>query len=228
MKKVISLAVALVMIFAFACPAFAAENEFVSSITYKDGPFLVSAEMNGERHDSCIVITSISQAKAKTTDITQDERDLLLEVYDKLNDGTMDPGIGDGYVIRELVDVNFKYDDCRQVTDHQTKIEEIAEPKVNIKLTFDLGIGSRDDVIVKAYNDGQWVDVETTNNGNGIVSCVFEHFCPVLFAVKGGGSSLPPQTGDTAGQYLPLWIGLMALSVAGIVTVIVVASRKKA
>ncbi len=228
MKRAISLAIALVMIFAFACPAFAADNEFVGSITYKDSPVLVSAEMDGERHDSCIVVTSIAQAKAKTTDITQEERDLLLEVYEKLNDGSMDPGLGDDYVIRELVDINFKHAACRQITEHQPKIEELAKPDVTITLTLGLGIAASDDIIVKAYKEGKWVDIPTTNNGNGTVSCTFEHFCPVLFAVKGGSTSVPPQTGDVAGQQLALWISLMVVASAGVVTVIVLASRKKA
>ncbi len=228
MKRAISLAIALVMIFAFACPAFAAENEFVGSITYKDGPVLVSAEINGEGVGECIVITSIGEAKAKTTDITQDERDLLLEVYEKLNDGSMDPGLGDGYVIRELFDINFAYNACRQDDDHGNKDEELAKPGVIITLTLKLGIAASDDIIVKAYKDGQWVDIKTTNNGDGTVTCEFEHFCPVLFAVNSGSSSQPPKTGDTMGQYLPLWIGLMVLCVAGIVTVSVVSSRKKA
>ena len=227
MKRAISLAIAFVMIFAFACPAFAADNDFVGSITYKDGPPLMTAIMEGERHDSCIVISSIAQAKAKSTDITQEERDLLLEVYEKLNDGTMDPGIGDNYVIRELVDINFKYNACRQIPEHQPKIEALAKPGVTITLTLRLGIAASDEIIVKAYKDGSWIDIPTTNNGDGTVSCTFEHFCPVLFAVKGGSSSMPPQTGDVAGQQLALWIALMVVATAGLVSVIVVSSRKK-
>lgn len=228
MKRAISFAIAVVMIFAFACPAFAADNDFVGSITYKDGPAIVSVEIEGQRHDACVTISSIAQARAKSTDITQEERDLLLEVYEKLNDGTMDPGLGDDYVIRELVDINFKHAACRELSDHQPKIQELAKPEVTLTLVLRLGIAASDDIIVKAYKEGKWIDIETTNNGDGTVSCTFDHFCPVLFAVKGSGSSsVPPQTGDVAGQQLALWIGLMAVATAGLVSVIVVASRKK-
>ena len=227
MKRAISLAIAFVMIFAFACPAFAADNDFVGSITYKDGPVPVSVEIDGERHDACIIVSSIAQAKAKTTDITQEERDLLLEVYEKLNDGTMDPGLGDNYVIRELVDINFKHAACRQITEHQPKIEALAKPEVTLTLVLRLGIAASDEIIVKAYKEGKWIDIPTTNNGDGTVSCTFDHFCPVLFAVKGGSSSMPPQTGDVAGQQLALWIALMVVATAGLVSVIVVSSRKK-
>ena len=226
MKRAISLAIALVMIFAFACPAFAAGNDFVGSITYKDGPTLRSAIMEGERHDSCIVISSIAQAKAKSTDITQEERDLLLEVYEKLNDGSMDPGLGDNYVIRELVDINFKYLACRQIAEHQPKIKELEKPGVTITLVLGLDIAANEDIIVKAYKDGQWVDIKTTNNGDGTVTCEFEHFCPVAFCVNSDALQQGPVTGDN--NQIFLWLGVMLAAAAGLVALLTVNRRRAA
>ena len=107
MKKIIALILALVLILAVAAPAFAAST-FVPSISYKDGPEIEDAEMNGENVGDCIVITSIQQAKDKSTDIYQEDRDLLLEVYEKLNSGEMKLPIEEDHVIRELLDVSFK------------------------------------------------------------------------------------------------------------------------
>ena len=113
MKKIISLVLVLVVCLSLACPAFAAETTFVPSISYKDGPDADSAKLKDENVGSCLVITSITEAKNKATDITQEDRDLLLDVYDQLKTGAMKlPLENNKYVIRELVDVNFKANAC--------------------------------------------------------------------------------------------------------------------
>ena len=48
MKKAITLALTLVRCMGLACPAFAADNGFVPSITYKGAPDIVAPEGDGE------------------------------------------------------------------------------------------------------------------------------------------------------------------------------------
>ena len=163
---------------------------------------------------------SDEEAEEKTTDIYQEDRDLLLEVYEELTDGSMQlPLENDEYVIRELVDVSFTTE-CDEAHDHK---EELAEEGTTIEITFDLGVDPDEEVIVMAYIDGQWVPVECENNGDGTVTCVFEDICPVVFCVK--NTTPPAQTGDEAGRQLILWIVLMAVSFAAIV-ILVVGRRK--
>ena len=85
MRKICALALALLLLAALAVPCFAAENEFAPSVGYKDGPEIDKAETDKEEVTPCLVITSILQAKEKKTDISQPDRDLLLEVYEKLS-----------------------------------------------------------------------------------------------------------------------------------------------
>ena len=65
---------ALLLLAVLAMPAFAAENEFVPSITYKDGPEIEKAQQEKEDVTPCLVVTSIIQAKNKDTDIHQEDR----------------------------------------------------------------------------------------------------------------------------------------------------------
>ena len=224
MRRMICLLGVLLVCATLVCPALAADT-FVPSIGYKDGPDVEDAQMGDTGVGDCVVVTSIAQAEDKSTDITQDARDLLLDVYKKLSDGSMKPPV-EGYVIRELVDVNFKQTACVE-NDAHNHAEELAKDGTTIKVTFDLGVAKSTKVVVKTYTNGAWEDVvAVTNNGDGTVTVEFEHFCPVAFCVEQDAEVPPSQTGDEAGQNMFLWIALMVLSLAAIV-VLVILGRKR-
>lgn len=229
MRRIVCLISVLALLASLGMAALAA-TDFVPSITYKDGPEIDLASLDGEDVSGCLVITSIKQATDKSTDITQEERDHLLDVYAKLKDGSMKLPLDEDYVVRDLVDVNFKYEDCRQQSDtHDDKLKELNETDKMLTVNFDMGIKADADVIVLFESEGKWNRVEkVVNNGDGILSCKFGHLCPVVFAVKESQNGpVPPQTGDETGKYLPLWIGTMALSGVALVTLVVVAVKKK-
>ena len=225
MRKVISLLAAALLCVALTCPVFAATGAFVPSISYKDGVEVVLAELNGEDGTGCVVVTSLKEAKEKTTDIYQEDRDLLWEVYGKLSDGSMKlPLEHQDYVIRELVDVSFVKTGCVEVP-HGHK-EWLAQEKTTIEVVFDLGIKKDVKLEVLAYIDEEWVAVEkVTNNGDGTVTCVFEDFCPVAFCVEASGAIDPPKTGDIMGADMTKWIILLVISVSA--TAVLMINRRK-
>ena len=113
MRKVICLIAVLLMCLTLVLPAAAAGDTFVPSISYKDGPEITEAKQGHEDVGGCVVVTSLKEAKEKTTDIGQDDRDLLWDVYNKLSDGTMELELDSKkYVVRELVDISFKEQAC--------------------------------------------------------------------------------------------------------------------
>ena len=185
MRKVFSLMLAVLICVSLAGFAFA--DTFTPSVTYKAAPVLVDATMDGEDVEGCIVVTSVQAARKKSTDITQEERDLLIEVYEKLNDGSMKvDGLDDSYVIRDLMDLSFAFNACREQSDHDKKHEKLAEPGTTAEVRLRLGLGKHADVVIMTYIDGKWESIESIkNNADGTLTCVFEDFCPVLVAVKG-------------------------------------------
>ena len=225
MKRMLCLFCAVVVCLLMACPVFAAEDTFVPSIGYKDGPEIDDSEMNGEDVGDCLEITSITEAEEKSTDISQDARDELLEVYEGLVEGDMELPIDDKeYVVRDLVDVSFKETTC--IGEEHGHKEDLAEDGTTITITFDMGVDEETEVIVLVYIDGEWVPAEEViNNGDGTVTVTFEDICPVAFCVE-RGSVEPPKTGDDMGQNMILWIVLMAVSLAAIVTLVVLRGRK--
>ena len=227
MKRIVSVLTVMLLCAALVCPAAAAE--FVPSISYKDSPDAIIAEQGekeelpgGEDVTDCIVVTSITGAKEKTTDISQEARDLLLDVYKQLSDGTMKLPLEGRYVIRELVDVSHKLNAC--VGNEHIHKPEHDKPGICVSVKFNLGIGKGTDLQVLTYHDGQWAPAESvTINGDGTVTCVFEHFCPVVFCVD---TLTPPQTGDAMAADLTLWIVLLLASLAAMAALVVY--RRKA
>lgn len=227
MKKMICMVIGLLLCVSMALSVAAAENGFVPSITYKDGPEIEKVTLGEEKVDGCVVVTSIVQAKEKTTDITQEERDLLLELYEVLSDGTMSLPLEKGYVIRELVDVSFEHEGCCNREDHHDKDAELKKEGVTLSVDFALGVSKDAQIIAMVYIDDEWIPIENVeNNGDGTVTCEFEDIGPVAFIVNESADVDAPWTGDEAGRKLGLWIGVMAVCAVGVVALIVVMNKK--
>ena len=95
---------------------------------------------------------------------------------------------------------------------------------VSITITFETGVAASVELYVFQYKGGQWKAVNATNNGDGTVTCVFDDFCPVAFAVDNSQDG-PPQTGDAVGRVLWLWLVILVVSL-GSLTVLVLNRRK--
>jgi hypothetical protein len=170
--------------------------------------------MNGEDVGDCLVITTVTEAREKTTDITQEARDLLQEVYEDLKSGEMELPLDEDYVVRELVDVSWKESTCIE-PEHGHK-EWLEEEDTTLTVTFDLGVDPDADVIVMIWLDGEWVMAEEViNNGDGTVTVVFQDICPVVFAVERRYE--PPKTGDAAADKLVVFVIALVVSVVGLI-----------
>lgn len=230
MKKMIVFLMVALLCATMAVQVFAAGQDFVPSITYKDGLLVLDADMNGEDVGDCIVVTSIKEAEAKSTDIHQESRDELLDVYKQLNDGTMTLPLEGDYVVVELVDISLAKSAC--VEDDAHEHEEWLAKEGNV-VTVDLGNSNQTaDLTVLSYNDGIWTEIKNVvNNGNGTYECEFEHFCPVAFCVEAGelvqnpAGDATPKTGDSSNVFL--WLALMLAAAAALV-VTVVSYRRRA
>lgn len=208
MKRFASILFVLVLCLSLVLPAFA-EDIFVPSITYKDGPVIVEATQEEESVLPCLTVSSIKAAQEKTTDITQADRDLLLQVYQQLVDGSMKLPMGDvSYVVRELVDVSFTATGCKQDHDHAAWL---AKKGNTATIKFDMGIDPGVEVTVLAYVDGEWVFAESSvNNGDGTLTVVLEDICPVAFALADGPVTPP----DDDSCCVWCWIIILLILVA--------------
>ena len=209
------------------------QHRFAPSISGKAAPtpgdtvVLRMPGMEDVNAANCVVVTSIREAQQKTTDITQEERDLLLDVYAKIADGSMELPLKQGFVIRDLVDIAFKYENCRVIEEHNHKDIKLKEEDVVLIMDFQLGVSKDTEVVVLTYIDEKWEEIEeVVNNGDGTVTCTFEDTCPVAFAVRTVRGGTNPDTGDQAGNNMGMWTGVMAVCAVALVALVVVRTKK--
>lgn len=247
MKKAIVLLFALALCMALACPAFAAQDDFVPSITYKGEPEIVPVvDPDGKPaigttyeevpediisyvYDGCLIVTPVAEVDT-SEEIPEEAAETLKYVYEALVSGEMklpydkvEGYSGQDMVILELVDATWLCGTPTSDHDHPT---EVAPEGILFDITFELGVSEFAEVVVMTYHDGEWAPIEkVVNNGDGTVTCTFEHLCPVAFSVSEDYNDAPPQTGDGSNVWILFVVMIVAL--AGIVVVAVLGFRKK-
>ena len=202
MKKIISLVLAMIMVFAMGATAFAAtvapsvEDPFgvINARILKDGKFVEGIVFG----PSCLIVTHISEINEAHPAVTEEAK-FLGEVYKKLLSGEMKiPYEKAGFNSENMVLIDL-YDATFLCQEHPDKL---APEGVVIEITFKVNVNPGEKVCVMTYKNNQWIPAESVkNNGNGTVTCVFENLCPIAFAVETGegtGSSVieaNPNTG---------------------------------
>ena len=227
MRKFICLLTAVLVCVSLALPVFAAKDDFVPSIEYKDGPVITGGVLDGTDVTDCLIVTTIEQARNDSTDISEEERQLLLDLYDKLLKDELDLPLDYDYTILELLDISFKYEGCVNKDDHIDKEQILNEAGKTVVIDFDLDVPDGSNLKVLVYNDGAWEIVkDVVVNNDGTVTVTFERIGPVAFVVDGDYQEPPAQTGDQVGSNLVLWISLLCLSAVALIAVVVLAKRK--
>ena len=245
MKKIIVCLVVVMLCVSMVAPAIYAA-EFTPSVENKPAPELVPVvDENGNPRpgyvllpdgeklyldEDCLIVTSVAEADI-SVDIPKTAKDLLLWLYQQLMRGDMkmpyqlhNPKYNsDSMTIRDMFDITFL---CG---DHPEALEDAG---VVLVLTFAIpGLQAGQDVSVMTYKeaDGGWNDIEKiVNNGDGTVTCTFEHLCPVAFSVANENGVTPPeQTGDT--NTFGVWgiVALVSLGAIAALTYVYYRSTKK-
>ena len=232
MKKFCAIITAVMMCVSLMVPAMAAQ-EFMPSVTNKPAPEVVVARILDEDGNvikevdqECLIITSVADAQT-STEIPAASKEVLLNVYGKLMDGSMtipyekhDANLDSSkMVIRDLFDATFVCTEC----------PAMLEPEgVVLEIVFDLNVAPGVNVYTMTYKNDQWDPiVSTVNNGDGTVTATFEKLCPVEFSVS-TATTPPSVTGD---RDMSLWGILAVVSLAAIVVLTVVyraGSKKQA
>lgn len=244
MRKIICLLTALILCLSIAAPVFAAENGFVPSITYKPNPEIVPVEgEDGEEYigvicneagevvdyvgHGCLMITPIAYVWDEEMEVPQDVEELLLFVYDELNDGTMEIPYdkheadldGANMVIRDLFDARWACEEHREM---------VEKEGVTFEITFDLGVVADAQIYVMTYDEAtkEWSPVvKTVNNGDGTVTCTFEHLCAIEFSMP--VVTAPAVTEEAENPNVQPWYIVLGVAVVGVIGVVVAKNKKK-
>lgn len=183
MKRVMTVAIVLLLCLMVALPVTA---DVAGARSPQKDIVVEKAVLNEQDVLPCVVVTTVQQAEKKTTDISQEDRDALVEAYKALSDGSVALPIKGEYAVREIVDIGFKNEGCLAQADHGNKAEVLKQAGVTLTLDLNLGIEAGDKICVMTYIDGVWAEIESAeNNGDGTITCVFAGLCPVAIAVVG-------------------------------------------
>lgn len=198
MKKFATALLALVLVLGLTYPAFAAENGFVPSISYKAEPDVIETEgavaiirdADGNVveyvQSGCLLITPLADAMDEEKDVPEEIRELLKGLYENLTSGEMTIPYekheadlkADEMAIRDLLDIRFT---CEE---HKAMMEQDG---YTLEIIFDLGVSEDLEIYTMTYDeeDEEWNPiVSTTNNQDGTVTFVFDELCAVEFSVK--------------------------------------------
>ncbi len=244
MKKMICVLIALVVCLSMAAPAFATESGFVPSITYKPSPEIIPVQdENGQeaigviRDTSgavidyvdydCLVITPIAHVWEEDTEVPAEVEQLLVFVYEQLNVHDMEIPYDKheaeldaaNMVIRDLFDARWS---CEE---HKEMIEQEG---VTFEITFDLGISPDVEVFAMTFDEEshEWSPVvKTVNNGDGTVTCTFEHLCAIEFSVPVMTAEEPVDSAHSV-NLLP-WIAALIAAAAAFFIILFAKKKKK-
>lgn len=245
MKKIICLMIAIMLCLSVAAPAWAADNEFVPSITYKPNPEIVPViDEEGEEYiavildeddeiisyveHGCLRITPIAHVWDEEIDVPKEIEDLLLFCYEGLNDGSMtipyekhEANLDSAnMVIRDLFDIRWVCEEHRAMVEKEGYTLEIA---------FDLGVVADAQIFTMTYDEEseEWAPiVKTVNNGDGTVTCTFEHLCAVEFSMPVAAAAVVTEENQSP-NIIP-WIILLGVAVVAVIVVVAAKSKKKA
>lgn len=244
MRKVLCMLTVLLLCMSMVLPVFAAEDDFVPSITYKPSPELVPVQgddgveyigvirdkdgniMGGVEH-GCLRITPIAHVWDEEIEVPEKIEKLLLFIYNSLNDGSMeipyekhDANLNPAdMVIRDLFDVRWECEDHPPM---------LAPDGIVLELTFDLGVVADAEIFVQTYDEEakEWSPiVSVVNNGDGTVTCIFEHLCGVEFSMPLKAAAAPVEPAETP-NILP-WIILLIVAAGAVVGIVVAKNKKK-
>ena len=242
MKKIVCLLTVLLLCMSLVVPVFATETGFVPSITYKPNPEVVpipgapeddiigvirdpEGNIAGYVSHGCLKITPIADVWNEEIEVPKVIEELLLYVYDKLNDGSMkipyEKHNADlnaaNMVIRDLFDARWV---CEE---HRAMIEKEG---YTFELTFKLGVVADAQIFVMTFDEKteEWDPiVKSVNNGDGTVTCTFEHLCAIEFSMPLNAATVPSEAVQ-APNLLPY---IIALVVAVVAFVVIMATKKK-
>lgn len=244
MRKFLSMMMVLVMCLCIAAPAYAAGDDFVPSIVYKPSPDIVAVEdENGEEaigvvrdesgeimdyiEEACLIVTPIAYIWDEEIEVPEEVETLLTFVYEGLNSHDMEiPYDKHGanfdagnMVIRDLFDARWSCED------HFTMIEKDG---VVFEITFDMGVEPDAEIYAMSYDEEtkEWSPIEkTVNNGDGTVTCTFEHLCAIEFSMPLVAATVPEE--DVSNFNVIPWIIVLILAAASAVCIVIVKSKKK-
>ena len=204
MRKVLSILTVLLICLSLAVPAFATDAVYVPSITAKPAPELDLSTQEGTGEPmiqvkdenkevvhvspvESLVITPVADVMAdEGVRISEEASETLKEAFETLDTKGAEVFEEVPELVQMVQEADIKVEDLVvmdlfDVSILNEELEEYVNVEGNsIELTFAMNIPADQVVYVMVFKENKWQLAQSAvNNGDGTVTCVFEHFCPV-------------------------------------------------
>ena len=172
MRKVLTVMTVVVLSMVLSLNAFAVG--FVGSATAEQAPTIVGDETTGNDSEGGSGLVIVPVAGADESDLTEEQKEELKSVYDKMSKGEMTypeevgKDLGDNAVVKDV----FFLDG------------ELAEGETT-EVTLDAGVKAGEKVVVAVLVDGEWVTVPAVNNGDGTITLTLDALGTIAIFVEG-------------------------------------------
>lgn len=193
-----------------------------------------------EIHESKLIVTAVAE-KDESKEIPKDAKEDLEKAYEDFSDKNKkvdqiiptdvakaiteevkkeiaaDKTVND-LIVRDLFDVSLICDESNEL---------LIDDEHHLLLTFNLGVKKGEYITAIKLNPetDKWETIrDVVNNGDGTVTCEFDHLCSIAFLVERTESN-SAQTGDNSVS-LYVWVAIAAAA-AALIVVLVVAKNKK-
>ncbi len=249
MKKVIAIILAVIFVLSVGTTAFAAQ--IIPSVEEKDAPTVVAPTDKTQADTAAVIVdtdykvikevpgtklivTGVAHVDTSKEIPVEAKEDLkaaytqlsnpknkLSKIIPAMND-VVKKALGndknaDNLIVRDLFDVSL-------VCEESNKL--LLDEEHRLVVTFNIGVKKDQFVTAMKFNTttDAWETIyKVTNNGDGTVTCEFDHLCPIAFLVEGGNAA---QTGDNSVS-LYVWIAIAAAAAGAMVVLFVIKNKKE-
>lgn len=242
MKKIISLVLAIFMMFGICVSAFAADRDFRPSVDSKDHPVIVPQDYNGFSFDALILDENneVIEGIHLVTEINSDGEIIItayseIEIadervnvvyfqgsYEDILDARSLQELNDlipvGMIIRDFFDITLV-----------GAYENIFNEGKKLQIKFDIGAELSEKImaLTRCSDESGWEFVESlTINPDGTVTVIFDRLCPVIFLCEKSDFVTSPPTSDICTT--ALWALAAIFGIGSMCMIIVSKKRAKA
>ncbi len=140
-------------------------------------------------------------------------------IVEEIKEITGEKKTTDDLIVRDLFDVSLISEE------HNGLLIDDAH---HLLLTFNLGVKKDDFITAIKFNPETkaWETIRSVvNNGDGTVTCEFDHLCPIAFLVEKTESE-SAQTGDNSVS-LYVWVAIAVVAAGAMVALFVIKNKKE-
>ena len=188
MKKMICLAIAVLMCCSMVLPVMAEETEvFIPSV----GGGIISVMLDGEDVTDSFGIHTVPDVEGGSTTVSEADGANFMDAYEALSTGEATLPVSGNFAYGDMINLTLLD------TDNADAIKEKLAAGGKLTVALDPALEDLDGISVYVLVEGEWIPADDfTINPDGTITCVLQAYGPIVFVKPEGPSD--EEEGDTS------------------------------